>query len=111
MMHSYVVLLTASVLAILGQICIKWGAGAGTLAKIVWSPWLWGGLAAYAVSMVLWVWALTQVRLGIAYAFTCVTFVGVYIASFIILKEAVTPIKIVALGLIVCGFLMLAKWG
>ena len=111
MTTTYATLLASCALAIFGQLSIKWGAGAGSLAKIVWSPWLWSGLVAYAISMMLWVWALTQVRLGVAYAFTCVTFVGVYIASFVILKEPFNWIKVAALALIVCGFLMLAKWG
>lgn len=110
-MNAYLTLFLASLLAIAGQLCIKTGSGAGTLTKILWSPWLWGGLAGYFVSMILWVYSLTKVPLGVAYAFTSLTFVGVYIASFFVLKEAVTAPKILALALIVSGFLILTKWG
>lgn len=110
-MNIYLLLLTSSILAIVGQLSFKFGAAGGTLSKVLWSPWLWSGLASYFVSMVLWIYSLTKVRLGVAYAFTTLTFVGVYLATFIILKEPVTAPKIAAIGLIITGFLMLAKWG
>ena len=111
MINAYTALFISSLLAILGQISMKWGAGAGSLVKVLWSPWLWAGLAAYGGSTILWVYGLSQVRLGIAYAFSSLTFVGVYAASFFILKEPATPIKLVALALILAGFLILIKWG
>lgn len=111
MTHVYLILFASSLLAVFGQLCLKLGSGHGALMKILWSPWLWGGLVSYFCSMVLWVYALTKVRLGIAYAFTSLTFVGVYVASFFILKESVTLPKLLALALIVTGFLILTKWG
>lgn len=111
LMNVYLALFLASLLAVAGQLCIKTGAGGGSLSKILWSPWLWAGLAGYFVSMLLWVYALTKAPLGVVYAFTSLTFVGVYVASFFILKEPVTAPKILALALIVSGFIILTKWG
>lgn len=108
---NYLILFASSALAVVGQLCFKFSASAGALAKMVWSPWLWAGLAGYFSSTVLWLYALTRVPLGVAYAFTSLTFVGVYAASFFILKETVTLPKIIALFLIVSGFLILTKWG
>lgn len=110
-MHVYFTLSLASLLAIAGQLCIKAGADTGSLTKAVWSPWVWAGLAGYAFSMVLWVYSLTKVPLSVAYAFTTMTFVGVYAASFFILKEPVTAPKLTGLALIVSGFVVLIKWG
>jgi Membrane transporters of cations and cationic drugs len=110
-MNIYLTLFISSMLAIFGQICIKTGADGGSLLKAVWSPWLWAGLAGYFFSTLLWVYALTRVHLGVAYAFTALTFVGVYVASFFILKESVTVPKILGLVLVVSGFLVLTKWG
>lgn len=111
MNHTYLLLLGSSLLAIAGQLFFKLGANAGHWMKIIQSPSLWVGLLCYGSSTVLWVYSLSKVRLGAAYAFTAVTFVGVYIASFVILREAVTVPKVLALLLIVSGFLMLTKWG
>lgn len=110
-MNVYLSLFLASLLAVIGQLCLKMSAGEGVLAKVFWSPWLWGGLVGYFLSMVLWVYGLTKAPLGTAYAFTSLTFVGVYTMSFFVLKEPVTAPKIVALVLIVSGFVILTKWG
>jgi Membrane transporters of cations and cationic drugs len=101
----------SSLLAIFGQLSFKTGAQGGSLVKAAGSPWLWAGLAGYGFSTLLWVYALTKVPLGIAYAFTALTFVGVYVASFFILKEPVTMPKLLGLGLVIGGFLVLTKWG
>lgn len=111
MTNTYLFLCASSLLAIAGQLFLKFGAGAGQWTKIVTSPTLWAGLFCYGCSTVLWVYSLSKVRLGVAYAFTSLTFVGVYTASFFLLKEPVTVPKLVALLLIVTGFLMLTKWG
>lgn len=107
-MTPYLTLLTSSCLAIAGQLLLKFGANVGGWAILYSRPFL-GGLACYFLSMVLWIYSLTKVHLGVAYAFTSLTFVGVYIASFVILKEPVTTPKILALALIVTGFLILAN--
>lgn len=91
-----------------GQLLLKFGANAGGWNVLYARPF-WCGLVCYFFSMALWVYGLTKVPLGIAYAFTSLTFVGVYIASFVILKEPVTASKILGLILVVAGFLVLAN--
>lgn len=109
-MSVYLVLFAASILAVIGQVLFKLGTAGGTLMKVIWSPHLWCGVICYFLSMVLWLYSLSKVRLGVAYGFTCLTFVGVYMASFILFKEPVSAPKIIAILLIVAGFLMLTKW-
>jgi len=111
MTTTYLILCGSSFLAVAGQLLLKLGAVPGPWTRLLASPPLWAGLFCYACSTALWVHALTKVRLGVAYAFTSLTFVGVYAASFLILKEPVTIPKLLALLLIVSGFLTLAKWG
>lgn len=110
-MSPYITLALSSLLAVFGQLGIKTGAQNGTLVKAAGSPWLWAGLAGYGFSTLLWVYALTKVPLGAAYAFTALTFVGVYAASFFILKEPATLPKLLGLALVIGGFLVLTKWG
>lgn len=109
-MHTYPILFAASILAVAGQVLFKLGSNPSGW-RIIQSPTIWGGLACYLLGTALWIYALSGVRLGVAYAFTSLTFVGVYAACFFILKETVTPVKIVGLLLILSGFLVLAKWG
>ncbi|MCD8351562.1 MAG: hypothetical protein LUC93_13220 [Planctomycetaceae bacterium] len=111
MTMSYLVLLTSSCLAVMGQLFFKFAVGGGSIAAAITSGWLWSGLASYFCSTMLWLYALSKVQLGVAYAFTSLTFIGVYAASFFILKEPVTLPKIIAIALILTGFLLLAKWG
>ena len=111
MPKTYLFLFASSFLAVAGQLLFKLGAVPGHWTKLLLSPPLWAGLVCYGCSTALWVYSLTKVQLGTAYAFTTLTFVGVYAMSFLVLKESVTVPKLLALLLIVAGFLILAKWG
>lgn len=110
MPNVYLLLFLSSCLAIAGQILFKIGSGLGDWVRVIFSPQLIGGMVCYFISMVLWIYSLQKVPLGVAYAFTTLTFVGVYAASFVILKEPPTIPKLIGLFLIVSGFVVLVKW-
>ncbi len=57
----------------------------------------------------LWVYALSKVELGQAYPFTALTFVLVFILSFLVLGEAVSRLEVLGLLLTISGFLVMFK--
>lgn len=79
--------------------------------QILTSPGLWLGMMLYVTSAGLWVYALSKTELGLVYIFTALTFVLVYISSFLLLGEAVTVPKLLGLGLILAGFFVLFLFG
>lgn len=93
------------------QICLKKGlqaAGgmqlaAGPLLKLLLEPWVIAGLACYAVSVVVWLGALSMVQVNYAYPFLALGFVANALLARAFLGEAMTPMRWVALTVIVIG--------
>lgn len=95
----------------LAQICLKKGLQAaggmqvalGPLVRLVLEPWVLAGLACYAVSVVVWLGALSLVQVNYAYPFLALGFVANALLARAFLGEAMTPLRWVALAIIVVG--------
>jgi len=98
-----------SVFAALGQILFKTGA-VGRVSPLEFvNMWVAGGLVLYAIGTVLWVYALSKANLMLAYPFTVLTFVLVYIAAYFIFGERITATGITGVILILCGMLLIVR--
>lgn len=108
-------------LSALAQTAFKYGVarvhlpdGASTLLK-AWaflsSPLVLGGLALYGIGTVLWLFALRQLDLSLAYPFVALSFVMVAAAGILVLGEPVSAGRLAGLGLIVLGILVMARAG
>lgn len=115
-------LIFASVsLSALGQTAFKVGVGqtaaapdASVLAKatsMIFSPMVLLGLALYGVGTVFWLFALRQLDLSLAYPFVAMSFVMVAGSGMLFLGEPVQPTRLIGLGLIVVGLLVMARGG
>ncbi|WP_108815522.1 SMR family transporter [Loktanella sp. Alg231-35] len=106
-------------LSALGQTAFKLGVSkidipdaASVLAKamaFVFSPFVLLGLTLYAVGTVLWLFALRQLDLSVAYPFVAMSFVMVALSSVVFLGETLDPMRIVGLSLIILGILVIAR--
>ncbi len=104
-------ILAGVLLNALAQICLKKGlqaAGgmqltAGPLVRLMLEPWVLAGLACYAVSVVVWLGALSLVQVNYAYPFLALGFVANALLARAFLGEAMTPMRWVALAVIVVG--------
>ena len=93
------------------QICLKKGLQAaggmqvsmGPLFRLMPEPWVLTGLACYAVSVVVWLGALSLVQVNYAYPFLALGFVANALLARTFLGEAMTPMRWVALSVIVIG--------
>jgi len=93
------------------QICLKKGlqaAGgmqlaAGPLLRMLLEPWVLAGLACYAVSVIVWLGALSLVQVNYAYPFLALGFLANALLAKAFLGEAMTPMRWVALTVIVIG--------
>jgi multidrug transporter EmrE-like cation transporter len=93
------------------QICLKKGLQAaggmqlavGPLFRLMLEPWVIAGLACYAVSVVVWLGALSMVQVNYAYPFLALGFLANALMARAFLGEAMTPMRWVALAVIVIG--------
>ena len=112
---SAVSALVAVVFAAGGQILLKLGLGGSSmhaepsLASLlhkVSSPTIIFGLLAYALSMVCWLFALQRTNLSVLYPFTALTYVLVMLASYSVLNESLSPVRIAGILLVLVGLLV-----
>lgn len=92
-----------------GQILLKAGAShwegrsvVGTLVPALTDPLVLGGLAAYAVSSLLWLLVLSRVNLSVAYPLAATSYV-VVVAAGMVAGERVPPLRWLGVMLIVLG--------
>jgi len=82
---------------------------ADSLKQIATQALVWVGLAIFAVSAVLWLFALSRANLSFAYPFAALGYVIIVIASILFLGEHVQPLTWVGVVLIVTGILLIAQ--
>lgn len=115
-------ILVSVTLAAIAQVTLKAGinhvtdANGGQLAlngdslkQIATQVLVWVGLAIFAVSAVLWLFALSRANLSFAYPFAALGYVIIVIASILFLNEHVQPVTWVGMALIVGGILLIAQ--
>jgi drug/metabolite transporter (DMT)-like permease len=77
-----------------------------TIFKVIWrmmtNPYVFIGLFIYVISVIFWLAALSRVDLSNAYPFASLSYVIMFLASWLLLREAITPMRII--GTLVVGF-------
>jgi multidrug transporter EmrE-like cation transporter len=81
-------------------------ASAGSLAT---NLWLWLGLICYAVSVVVWILALSRVDVSIAYPMLSVGYILNAVAASYLFDEPLGIGKVVGIGVIILGVYILAR--
>ena len=101
-------LLLGTICAAAGQVLFKIGASGREAFSSFINVWLLSGLLAYAVGTLLWIYALSRVRLTVAYPFTALTFVLVYLFGVLILREPATAKALVGIGFVLAGLFLIS---
>lgn len=81
-------------------------SSAGSLLTNVW---LWVGLICYAVSVVIWILALSRVDVSIAYPMLSIGYIVNAIAASHLFNEPLGLGKVVGIGIIIVGVYVLAR--
>jgi multidrug transporter EmrE-like cation transporter len=117
----YSLIISAVTMSAVGQIALKIAVERAQLKEaiasgvvsaveaVIGTPVLWVGISVYLGSVVLWLWALSEADLSIAYPFVSLGFVLTMLFAAVILKEAVTPLKLTGTMLIVLGCVLVAR--
>jgi multidrug transporter EmrE-like cation transporter len=77
--------------------------------KLGTEPHILGGIACYVVSVVVWIMALSRVEVSVAYPMLSIGYVLNALAAWYWLGEAVTPLRLVGIGIIIVGVYVVAR--
>jgi multidrug transporter EmrE-like cation transporter len=102
-------LLKAGTNALGGAIHLTASNWFGTLVKVGTQLPILAGLCCYAVSLVVWIMGLSRTEVTIAYPMLSLGYVVSAIGAWLFLGEVVPPQRLVALGVIIVGVVLLAR--
>jgi len=102
-------LLKAGTNAIGGAIHLTMSNWFETFVKVVTQLPILGGLACYAISLVVWIIGLSRTDVTIAYPMLSLGYVVSAFGAWMFLGEAVSPQRLAAIGVIVIGVVLLAR--
>ena len=77
--------------------------------RLATEPHIVGGLACYVISVVIWVMALSRVEVSVAYPLLSIGYVVNAIAAWYLFGEAVTPMRLAGIGVIIVGVCLVAR--
>ena len=77
--------------------------------KVAGQPFILGGLACYAISVVVWILALSRVEVSVAYPMLSIGYVVNAVAAYLLFGEAVTVQRLAGIGIIVIGVYIVAR--
>ena len=118
---SFSLLMTGVMLNAGAQLLLKAGTNAvGTFEfsrenilpvgwKLATEPHIIGGLGCYVISVVVWIMALSRVQVSVAYPLLSVGYVVNAIAAWYLFGEAVTPMRLTGIAVIIVGVWLVAR--
>ena len=103
------------------QLLIKAGTNAlGTLVasgnnalqsvfRIVFQPYILGGLLTYVVSVAIWIVVLSRVPVSVAYPMLSIGYVVNAFLGYLLFKESLTAPKLIGIAIIIVGVVLIAR--
>ena len=77
--------------------------------KLASSPFILGGLACYGISVVVWILALSRVPVSVAYPLLSIGYIVNAIAAWMLFGESLTAQKLIGIGFIMVGVILVAR--
>ena len=120
-LHSFALVLIGVLLNAAAQLLLKAGTNAvGRFefaasnlvpvgVRLATEPHIAAGIGCYVVSVVVWVMALSRVEVSIAYPMLSIGYVVNAVAAYYFLGEAVSPLRLLGIGVIVLGVFLVAR--
>ena len=118
---NWLLILSAVLLGTLAQLLLKAGTNAvGPFAfsgENVWpigwqlatQPLILGGILSYALSLIVWILALSRVEVSVAYPMVSIGYVLTAIVAWQLLGESVSTMRFAGIGVIVIGVVMVVR--
>ncbi len=77
--------------------------------KLATEPHIAGGLTCYVISVGVWIMALSRTEVSIAYPMLSIGYVVNALAAWYLFGEAVTPMRMLGIGVIILGVFIVAR--
>ena len=77
--------------------------------KVAFQPFIMGGMACYAVSLVIWIMALSRVPVSLAYPMLSIGYVVNAAVAYYWLGEDISLQKLLGIGCIIIGVVLVAR--
>ena len=77
--------------------------------KVASNPFIVSGLGCYAVSVVVWIMALSRVEVSLAYPMLSIGYVLNAVAAWYLFGEALSAQRMVGIGTIIVGVFLVAR--
>lgn len=100
----------AVLLGTAAQLFLKAGTNAMPVGPaLALEPRILAGIGCYAVSLVVWILALSKTPVSVAYPMVSLGFALNALLAWWLLGEAVTPLRIFGIGVIIVGVYLVAR--
>ena len=118
---SFAFLMTGVLLNAAAQLLLKAGTNAvghfefsaGNLVpvglKLALEPHILGGMACYAISLVVWIMGLSRVPVSVAYPMLSIGYILNAVAAWYLFGEALPAQKVIGIGFIVVGVVLVNR--
>ena len=77
--------------------------------KLAFQPYIMGGMACYAISLVVWITALSRVPVSIAYPMLSIGYVINAFVAWQWFGEALSAQKLLGIGFVIIGVVLVAR--
>ena len=88
---------------------------ANDMMSLIWTvgtnPWVMIGMFLHVSALVVWLWALSKVDISFAYPFLALGYVLVSGMAWLWLGEELNQMRVLGMGIIIIGIIILAKAG
>jgi len=123
MINNILIILLSILMSSTAHVFLKKGMMVHALSTIktdgviglVWmvgtNPWVMGGMFLHVSALIVWLWALSKVDISFAYPFLGLGYVLVSAMAWLWLGEELNSMKVIGMGVIVVGILVLARAG
>jgi drug/metabolite transporter (DMT)-like permease len=98
-------------MSVYGQVSFASGNLPLKILQIIFSPWVFAGLAMFVVSTLSHLYVLSKVELSFAYPFLSLAYVAVTLFAFFVFRENVDAYRIGGLAFICIGTVLIAQSG
>ncbi len=107
---SFIYIAVAVVLGTAAQLFLKAGTNSAPVDfRLALEPRILAGIACYAVSLVVWILALSKTPVSVAYPMVSIGFALNALLAWWLLGEAVTPMRVLGIGIIIVGVFLVAR--
>ncbi len=93
----------------IGYFAFDWANVVPIGLRIVFNPFVFGGLVIYVVSFVTWLLVLSRVQVSFAYPMLSLGYIMNAVAGYYLFQETLSPVRIAGIFVIVLGTYLITR--